>query len=176
MSLLPLLIGYVLMQGSASGGSASPGKRGKRSPGWPSPKHPPPSGLMAPPSPLAPMPPPAPSADTGTPMSDLHQEAQESPQHAHAVALYKYLTTGSPNWGFPGRPSAPIKSHQTGMQGLVNDGIYGPKTQARCASLLGTPCPTRPGAKAAAASAVKNAAGNKAKQVLSKGVPKLHFP
>jgi hypothetical protein len=178
MSLLPLLIGYMLMQAggpNASAPAAARGKRGKKTPGWPSPGSPPPSGggLAIPPMP--PMP-PMPAEHPATPLADLHAASKDTPQTQAAQQLYDYISHGDPNWGFPGRPSAPIKTGQTGMRGLVNDGIYGPKTQARCAQLLAHPCPARPGAKGAATSAAKNAAKNKATSMIKTGVPKLRIP
>lgn len=165
MSLLPLLIAMVLMRGEGSAAVPGAGKRGTRSPGWPSPKSPPPSGAMIPAIPPIPHPAEAPA----TPLTELHQQsATESPQHAAAAELYHYLTSGSADWGYPGRPSKTIQKYQWAMGSLTPDGIYGPKTQARGRALLGTPFPSRPGAKAQAASA--------AKHLISKGVPKLHIP
>jgi hypothetical protein len=169
MSLLPLLIAMILMRGGESAEVATPAARKRSSPKWPHPGAPPPSPGAAPPMP--PMP-PMPAEAPATPLADLHATSKITPQTQAAQALYDYISHGSPNWGFPGRPSAPIKAGQTGMRGLVNDGIYGPKTQARCAELLGHPCPARPNLKSAAASAVKN----KAMSALKTGVPKLRVP
>jgi hypothetical protein len=166
MSLLPLLIGLVLRHGGESA-SAAPGAK-KRGPKWPTPKSPPPSGTAFPPmppmAPMAPMPAVPPES-----LAALHAESQtEDPKASAARNLYGYVRGSTPNWGFPGKPSRAIKEGQTGMGGVVPDGVYGPKTQARCTELLGLPCPARPN--------VKSMAANKARSVLQHGVPKLHLP
>ncbi len=168
MSLLPLLFGLIMMRGTEGG--STPLTRTKK-PKWPTTKSPPPSTLAYPPVPPVPPVPPMP-AESGTPLAALHQASADSPQRRAAQQLYAYVTGSTPNWGFPGRPSPQIKSGQSGMGGVVNDGIYGPKTQARCAALLGHGCPARPSAKNAAASAAKGSALKK----LKTGVPKLKFP
>ena len=175
MSLLPLIIAAILAHGDFGNGApaAAAHARGKSrrrgaSPAWPTPRHPPPPEI--PPIPALP---PMPAESPATPLADIHaQNVKESAQHANARALYGYVTGPAPNWGFPGRPSASIKKYQTGMGEIASDGIYGAKTKARGEAILEVPFPARPNAKSMATSAAKN----KAKTLISKGVPHLHFP
>lgn len=133
-----------------------------RAPGWPPAKHPPPVRPMLitkhgviPLDAAAHMPAAAPAAPA------------ETPAHHAAAALCAYLSGASPNWGFPGRPSAAVREAQAAL-GVTADGIYGPKTRAACVA-LGVPCPARP----SAANIAKGAALNKAKSLTSRLIPRI---
>lgn len=119
------------------------GRRVGPQPGWPGtnappPKHPP---VLIHKGGVTPLPTADASAHMGPPQvvtADEHKAA--------AQALSEYLHGPSPDWGFPGKPSATVQRLQLAMGGVQSDGIYGPKTQARCAA-LGFPCPNRPSVK-----------------------------
>jgi hypothetical protein len=65
-----------------------------------------------------------------------------SPREA-AAALFELVTHPPVPWGSKASPNSLIRSAQRDMGGLVADGVYGPKTQARGAILLGRQFPAR---------------------------------
>jgi peptidoglycan hydrolase-like protein with peptidoglycan-binding domain len=132
-----------------------------RSPGWPPAGHPPPMRpLLITKHGVTPL-------DAANHMPAAAPPA-ETPAHAAAQALYAYLTGPTPDWGFPHRPSAAVKQAQSAM-GVPADGIYGAHTRARCAELLGHPCPGRP----SAASAAKSTALHAAKGLTARMIPRI---
>lgn len=132
-------------------------------PGWPPPAHPPPliitrHGVT-----------PLKAVDASQHMPTAEPAPTSSPAQQAAQALFDYLSGPTPDWGFPGRPSAHVKAAQAAMGNLTADGVYGAKTRLRCQELLGHPCPGRPGA----ASAAKSAALSKGKSLTSHLIPRI---
>jgi peptidoglycan hydrolase-like protein with peptidoglycan-binding domain len=68
--------------------------------------------------------------------------AETSPREA-AAALFELVTHPPVSWGSKAAPNPLIRGAQRDMGGLVADGVYGPKTQARGAILLGRSFPAR---------------------------------
>jgi hypothetical protein len=67
-----------------------------------------------------------------------------------AAALYSLVTTPPVNWGTRTAPNPAIAGAQRAMGGgLQPDGVYGPKTAARGAALLGRAFPARPASQPA---------------------------
>lgn len=88
-------------------------------------------------------------------VQDNSSYKKRSPQQA-AKDLTLYVQDKNANLGKKGAPSAFVKAAQTDMGGLTADGIFGPKTKDRAATLLGTksspkPAPTSTAPLAAAA-------------------------
>ncbi len=136
-------------------------KRGGSAPGWPPPHHPPP--LIITKHGVTPL-----TAHAAPVDASHHMPPATSPAAQAAQALFEYLSGPTPNWGFPGRPSPQVKAAQAKM-GVTPDGIYGAHTRARCAELLGHPCPGRPSAAAAA----KSAALSHAKTLTARMIPRI---
>lgn len=65
-----------------------------------------------------------------------------SPREA-AAALFELITHPPVQWGTKAKPNTLIRSAQADMGGLVADGVYGPKTQAKGKLLLGREFPAR---------------------------------
>lgn len=132
-------------------------------PGWPGtssppPKHPP---VLIHKGGVTPL--PGPSSDASAHMGPP-QVVTADAHKAAAQALSEYLHGAAPDWGFPGKPSATVQRLQLAMGGVQADGIYGPKTQARCTA-LGFPCPPRPN--------VKQQAKQQALKKVSKLIPRI---
>lgn len=66
-----------------------------------------------------------------------------APQEA-AAALYELVTHAPIQWGTREQPNSDIRRAQLEMGRVTADGVYGPKTQARAASLLRQAFPARP--------------------------------
>ena len=88
-----------------------------------------------PPAPTPSPPPPEPEPEPAAPSPAELQEAA-------ARRLLAHIKSGGAR-GVRNRPSPKVKAAQAAMGGLVADGIYGPKTRARGAALLGQPFPPR---------------------------------
>jgi hypothetical protein len=72
-----------------------------------------------------------------------HPAATRTKEQAASDLLQELKLKPKSEWGTRSNPNPTIKACQLDMGGLIVDGIYGPKTQARGAALLMQPFPAR---------------------------------